>query len=255
MPNPHGTPIWYELLTRYSDRSKAFYDAVVGWSIEPRPAGAMDYRMITDEDGNAGGVMRLTADMTAGGARPGWLMYVAVADVDAAVERACAAGAGTVMAPWTIEGIGRMALLRDPQGAPFYVMRGASGEDSTAFSPVAPRRISWNELATSDQAGAISFYVGLFGWTTAGAMPMGEMGDYTFLTLGELPLGAAMTRRPDGPPPAWTFYVRVVDLDAAHAAIENGGGSVLHGPAAVPGGNRVVIATDPHGATFGLVGN
>src|SRR3546814_13787397 len=78
--------------------------------------------------------MRLTEDMTQGGARPGWFFYIGVDDVDATVEKVTAEGGGVIMPPWTIEGVGRMALVRDPQGNPFYVMRGASDENRTAFS-------------------------------------------------------------------------------------------------------------------------
>jgi predicted enzyme related to lactoylglutathione lyase len=56
--------IWYELLTPDPDAAKTFYDAVVGWDIEPQPAGPIDYRMIRRGDGgNAGGVMRLSPEM------------------------------------------------------------------------------------------------------------------------------------------------------------------------------------------------
>ena len=59
--NPTGDFIWYELMTPDPEGSKAFYDAVVGWDIEPQPAGAMDYRMVRRSDGgNAGGIMRIT---------------------------------------------------------------------------------------------------------------------------------------------------------------------------------------------------
>src|SRR3546814_15633668 len=84
MTNHHGDFIWYELITPDPDGAKAFYDAVAGWDIEPQPSGEMDYRMIRVDGGNAGGVTRLTEDMAAHGARPTWLGYVGVDDVDAA---------------------------------------------------------------------------------------------------------------------------------------------------------------------------
>ena len=73
--DPHGNFIWYELMTPDPDGAKAFYDAVVGWDIEPEPTGeaVMDYRMIRRSDGgNAGGVLRITEEMASHGARPGW---------------------------------------------------------------------------------------------------------------------------------------------------------------------------------------
>ena len=68
---------------------KRFYDAVVpGWDIDigERIPGDQDYRMIRRADGgNAGGVLTLTDEMRAGGARPIWLGYLHVEDVDAKV--------------------------------------------------------------------------------------------------------------------------------------------------------------------------
>ena len=106
----HGSFIWYELLTPDPKGSKAFYDAVVGWNIEAEPSGEMDYRMIGRADGgNAGGVMRLTDEMRTHGARPVWLGYVAVDDVDARVTKAKKAG-GTLMRPiWSTGAIGAPA--------------------------------------------------------------------------------------------------------------------------------------------------
>ena len=73
MSNPHGSFIWYELMSKDPDASKKFYDDVVGWNIGPKAAGDMDYRMISASDGHIGGVLRLTDEMFAHGARPTWL--------------------------------------------------------------------------------------------------------------------------------------------------------------------------------------
>ncbi|MCP4028284.1 MAG: VOC family protein, partial [Sphingomonas sp.] len=107
MTNPHGTPIWYELQSIDPPASKAFYDHVIGWSIgEPTPE--MDYRMIETGHGAVGGVMRLTPEMAAGGARPGWLFYLGVDDADATADAIKAAGGTVHMGPWTMPGVGRM---------------------------------------------------------------------------------------------------------------------------------------------------
>ncbi|MEQ1399752.1 VOC family protein, partial [Salmonella enterica] len=80
-----------------------------------------------------GGVMRLTPEMAAGGARPGWLFYLGVDDADATADAIRAAGGTVHMGPWTMPGVGRMAVVADPQGIPFYIMRGDSDASSTAY--------------------------------------------------------------------------------------------------------------------------
>jgi predicted enzyme related to lactoylglutathione lyase len=151
-----------------------------------------------------------------------------------------------------VPSVGRMAMLADPDGAPLYVMRGASDAVSTAFSATEARHVRWNELAARDDKAALAFYADRFGWKVEGAMPMGEMGDYTFISANGVTIGAVM--RAQGGGPRWTFYIGVDDIDAAVVKIASGGGEVLHGPQEIPGGEFSVHARDPHGATFGLVG-
>jgi predicted enzyme related to lactoylglutathione lyase len=158
---------------------------------------------------------------------------------------------------WDIEGIGRIAMVADPQGAPFYVMRGAVDEASTAFSPDEPGHCGWNELATSDPAAALDFYTSRFGWERGDAMPMGEQGEYRFIHHDGQMIGAVfptMAGAMPDQPPKWRIYFRVRDVDRAMQAIESGGGTVAMGPHAVPGGDRILIGIDPQGAEFAIVG-
>lgn len=254
MTSLHGTPIWYELQTTDPDASKRFYDDVIGWTVEAKPSGEMDYRMIDTGDGLVGGVMRLTPEMTGGGARPTWLFYIGVDDVDATTGAITAAGGGVTMGPWDVPGVGRMAMVTDPQGVPFYVMRGASDGTSTAYDRTGMGKCNWNELTTTDQAGAHDFYATVFGWSYPDRMAMGPMGDYVFVSAGDQPIGATMTRQPDGPPSAWRFYFRAPDIDAAARKVMAGGGAIHHGPVEVPGGEWTILASDPHGVIFGVVG-
>lgn len=254
MGNPHGSFIWYELITPDPDASARFYGAVVGWSVGEQPPGDFDYRMIQASDGNVGGMLRLTEAMMTGGGQPIWLGYIGVEDVDATVARLVAAGGAVLMPAADMPGVGRLALVADPQGVPFYLMRGASDETSDAFAPDRIGHCAWNELVTTDQAAALSLYGGLFGWTKDGAMSMGEMGDYTFLAHGGGQIGAVMTAPPAGAPPRWNYYFHVADIVGAPTRIEDAGGSVMYGPADVPGGSQIVMGIDPHGASFALVG-
>ena len=253
--NPEGTPIWYELMTADPDASKAFYDTVIGWTIEAQPSGPMDYRMIdSGNGGQVGGVMRLTEEMIAGGAKPTWLFYIGVDDVDASIAKIEAAGGSVLMPAWDIPGIGRLAMVADPQGIPFYIMRGASDASSAAFERTGMGKCNWNELSTPDQAGANAFYASVFGWTYPDKMPMGDMGDYVFVEAGGQTIGATMQTPPQGQPSAWQFYFRAPDIEAAAAKVTAQGGTVHAGPMDVPGGDRIIVASDPHGVMFGVVG-
>ena len=255
MPNPHGRFIWYELISPDADAAKAFYDAVVGWNIDSASSFPNGYRMIGRGGGKyAGGILPLTDEMRGHDARPVWLGYIGVDDVDATVARAESDGAAVLMPAFDIPNVGRVALLADPHGAPFYGMRGASGEDSDVFSVDEPQHVRWNELSSDDPDAAIGFYGRHFGWAQEGEMDMGEMGKYRFIQAGGVGIGAIMPRMAEMPASAWTYYIGVDDIDRAATAIPAGGGQILHGPMEIPGGEYALNALDPQGASFGLVG-
>ncbi|AKV04823.1 Glyoxalase/Bleomycin resistance protein/dioxygenase domain protein [Labilithrix luteola] len=253
MANPQGTPIWYELLTSDAKAASAFYERVVGWTIPaPAPTDPMAYWHIETANGMVGGMMTLSNDMTSQGARPTWLSYIAVDDVDATVKKAIEAGGKLLMPAMNLDKVGRFALIADPQGIPIYVMRGASEETSHAFERTGMGKCNWNELSTPDQAVGNAFYTKVFGWTYPDKMSMGPMGDYMFIDAAGQGIGATMPKQPDGHP-GWTFYFRVPNIDEAVTKIAAAGGKVIVNPMEVPGGDRVLVAVDPQGVHFGLV--
>jgi predicted enzyme related to lactoylglutathione lyase len=254
MANRHGDFIWYELLTTDPDAAAAFYGSVIGWEANSAGQTGMDYRQFSVGGTNVGGMMALPPGAAEKGMRPGWLGYIGVDDVDAAVDAIAAAGGAVHVPAQDIPGVGRFAMLADPQGICFYVMRGSMEGTSTSFSATDPGHCSWNELATSNQPAALTFYTTQFGWAKGDVMKMGDMGDYQFITQRGETIGAIMTRQPKGPPPAWTFYFRVADIDAAAERTRAAGGQIMHGPSEVPGGDHIVISADPQGALFALVG-
>ena len=255
MRNPHGDFIWYELMTGDPVAAKRFYDPVAGWTISDQPTGNsdIDYRMIEAGDGAVGGTLTLTQDMTDHGARPTWLGYIGVDDVDATLAKIGAEGGKTLMPAKDAPNVGRIAMAADPQGNRFYVMRGAIDDFSTAFAPEKFGHTAWNELSTSDLDAAKRFYPAVFGWTLGDVMPMGEMGDYQFIDHGGRMIGAMMTAAPDAPS-GWGFAFHNRDVDAAAARIKELGGTVRGGPMEVPGDQRALMASDPEGVPFMLVG-
>jgi predicted enzyme related to lactoylglutathione lyase len=258
-PQEQGDFIWYELMTSDPAGAKAFYDAVVGWNIEAESSFPNGYRMIGRGDGkNAGGILPIDEEMKQHGARPTWLGYVSVADVDKTIAAVELAGGKKYMCPIDIPNVGRVAMIADPQGAPFYVMKpippaGDPSAKSDVFSPSEQQRVGWNELSTTDPVNARSFYGEQFGWDSSEFMDMGEMGEYRFLDHHGTRIGALCGAMP-GRQPQWRFYFRVPSITAAKQAAEEKGGSIDMGPHQVPTGEWIVIGTDPQGAEFALVG-
>ena len=255
MSNRHGTPIWYELMTKDPLAARRFYSNVVGWQIDefPPAESKMDYRMISASDGLVGGVFTLTEDMCQHGASPSWMMYIGVDDVDACVTSIVASGGAVQMPAFDIPNIGRIAMMSDPQGATFYVMRGFSNESSTACDPDHVGHGAWHELHAADGPKATDFYSAEFGWRKSRAMDMGPMGIYQLIGISGHDLGGIMTD-PRFPRPAWLVYFRVDGIESAAQRIVAAGGQVINGPMEVPGGGWIVNGLDPQGAMFALTG-
>ncbi|MCK8786394.1 VOC family protein [Roseomonas sp. NAR14] len=257
---PSGRFVWYELMTTDAAAAEAFYRAVIGW--EASPAGQPDkpYTLFrvpgAPGEGEAGaeaaGLLTLPEEARARGARPGWVGYVAVDDVDGCAARVTAAGGQIRHPPTDIPGVGRFAVAADPQGAVF-VLFATTREPPPPRAPGAPGHVSWRELVTSDREAGFAFYAGLFGWTKDRAIPMGLFGSYQlFAAEGEV-LGGMMTRPPMVPASFWIYYIQVDGLAEAVARLRAAGGMVVNGPHQVPGGTWVVQALDPQGALFALV--
>lgn len=258
MTNKHGDFIWYELLTSDSGAAQEFYASIFGWTFQDSGQQDADYHIIGATEGEIGGLIPLTDDMKSGGARPSWLGYIGVDDVDATAASIVNAGGTIHMPAWDIPNVGRLAMAADPQGAPFYVMRGASDEESHAFAYDRPRlgHCAWNELATSDRPGAMRFYGDLFGWKKDGEMDMGPMGPYEFLRRADVEgmFAGVMTKTKEMPASLWSYYFRVADIDEAVGRTQAGGGQIIVDPIEIPGGEFSVNAVDPQGAMFAFIG-
>lgn len=255
MANPDGTPIWFELTTGNRDKAQAFYEKVVGWTIDASQfAQHGGYRLAYAPDGGGiGGIMTPPPGMDG---VPGWTIYFAADDVDAMAERVQALGGQVNFGPMDIPHVGRFATVADPQGVIFQIMKGASPDDSQAFKQMSGNvgHGGWIELATPDPDGALSFYGELFGWEKQGAMPMGEMGEYGFIGAGEVRPGAIMSSVATGAPARWNWYVHVPDIDAAIDTAKADGGTLVQGPDPIPGGDYSANLADPEGNQIGIVG-
>ncbi len=248
----HGRFAWYELLTTDPEAAEGFYTRVVGWGTQPFPGLETRHAAWTAHDEPIGGVIELPPDAVGAGAR--WVLYVAVTDVDATVEKARSLGGRVEQGPRELPGEGRYAILSDPQGAVFAVLQPSDPERFEPETVPAPLEISWRELATTDREAATEFYAALFGWQRRSAIDRGEpVGVYQEFGRPGLPLGGIYTK-PDRVPftPQWLIYAKVPDLEASLAAATAAGGKVLTGPMEIASGDRIAEIQDPQGAAFAL---
>ena len=249
---PLGRFVWHELMTTDVPAAKAFYPRVIGWDLQQFPMPGVDYSMWMNGDTPVGGLMELAQEARDMGAPPNWLGYISTPDVDATVAEAKRRGAQVLVGPVETPTVGRWAILRDPQGAVFAVFRAATPGGGPPTDP-AIGDFSWHELATTDLDAGFGFYSALFGWTLEADHDMGPMGIYRIFGSEGRQLGGMYLTPADMPAPShWLPYTRVASADEAAGRVTDAHGTILHGPADVPGGDRIVMCADPQGAAFAL---
>lgn len=246
----HGAPCWYELSTGDAAASQGFYGPLLGWTFQDAGMPDFSYALAVSDGDMVAGLMEPDSPMP-----EFWLVYFAVDDCDAAATRVKSLGGAIHRGPEDIPGTGRFAIAADPQGAAFGLLQPLPGGAGGAFDQKKAGHGNWHELHSTDPEAGLAFYGALLGWMPGTAMPMGEMGNYQLFTHAGTDIGGMMRLMgPPEVPPHWLPYFGVPGVTAAKAAVEASGGKVLHGPVEVPGGAFIVMAQDPRGAGFAVVG-
>ncbi|MGI8731776.1 MAG: VOC family protein [Pyrinomonadaceae bacterium] len=119
--NDTNSLCWNELATKDTAKAGEFYSELFGWDRNAQQMEEMTYTSFMNGDRPAGGMYEPTPEM--GEIPPHWAVYFAVTDADAMAARATELGATVCVPPMDIPGVGRMAAIKDPQGAAFAVIK------------------------------------------------------------------------------------------------------------------------------------
>jgi uncharacterized protein len=248
--------IWYELCTNDMNKAVAFYKKVVGWDVRDSGMPGMTYMLFGKGGKDVGGMMTW-AGAGASALPPVWMGHIHTADLDNELKAVSADG-GTILKPaQVIPGVGRFAVVRDPQSATYMLFEPGQREVPPRLDQMAAGNVGWHELLTDDAGKAFDYYAKHYGWQKDYAHDMGPMGVYqTFRTDQPRYSGGMMNREGPGMPadiPAhWKFYFTVEDIEAAHKTVVEAGGNVTIPPMDVPGGSRVMQGIDDQGGHFAL---
>lgn len=250
-----GQFVWYELMVPDTEAAIKFYGDVVGWStqvFDGPGAEEMGYRMWVGSDGPLGGVLRLPPNLVEMGVPPNWTCNVTVRDLDATLEKVKSLGGQVMNGPEAMPGVGRFAVILDPQGAAIVCF---TPENTMSAPDNKPGHFGWSELVADDHNAAFNFYAQIFGWEKLQTMDMGEMGEYLLFGYDGKQVGGMMTKPKGGEMPSfWLYYIQVKDFDAALERAQAAGAKICNGPMPVPGGARIVQLLDPQGAMTALLG-
>lgn len=115
-----GALTWSELLTRDVDAAAAFYTSLFGWDTRSMEFGDAEYTLFDDANGPVAGMMALPDPADAS---PNWLPYFGVSDTDDRARAAQLAGGQIFVESSEVPGVGRFAVVGDPQGAVLAIVR------------------------------------------------------------------------------------------------------------------------------------
>jgi predicted enzyme related to lactoylglutathione lyase len=117
----HGAFSWSELMTSNPKAACEFYGTLFGWKVESMDMGSGPYHLLKIGDTAVGGIMGKPPGTPAG--MPSmWGCYVTVDDVDKTLAEVKRLGGSVLMDPMEVKGVGRMAVIQDPQGAALSVI-------------------------------------------------------------------------------------------------------------------------------------
>jgi uncharacterized protein len=236
-----GKFVWFDHVSKDPKRAQAFYGEVLGWSVRPFQMGPnFTYDMIYLGENMIGGYGAPKDD---GPAR--WESCVSVEDVDAAARAATAQGGRVLEAPASLEGVGRLAKIADPQGAALWIIENSNGDPPDGPAPHGG--FLWDELHTPDPKAALAFYEKVVGFTHR-SQEMGPGGTYHIIGRGGTDRGGVTHHLRPGQRPHWLPYICVDDADATLARARKHGATVEFGPEDIPGAGRSGVISDPTGA-------
>jgi hypothetical protein len=243
-----GKFIWHDLITHDISAVKLFYAGVFGWKFEALP-GTDRYTVIRHNGEMIGGIAFSDRKID-GKPISQWVSMMSVPSVDRAASRIRQAGGKVYAGPRDIDDRGRLAIVGDPEGAVFGLVRTTGGDPPDREPEIGDWL--WNELWSDDQAAAAELYAALVGYELDTHERVAGKPYTAFKLDGEPRAGLLVNPFPEEVTPLWLPYVRVANPAAVVAKVEGLGGQVLLKPDVKHRKGTVAIIADPTGAEVAI---
>jgi predicted enzyme related to lactoylglutathione lyase len=118
-----STLCWSELITKDTAKSVEFYTKLFGWSVKSGLGSPREYLEIWNGDRAIGGMVQEAAEL--GDIPSHWMPYFLVTGCDSSAGKSKELGGLVQVRPSDIPGVGRFAVIADPQGAVFSLFQPA----------------------------------------------------------------------------------------------------------------------------------
>lgn len=121
LANVPGALSWNELATNDTQVAGEFYTRLFDWGAQAQEMGPTTYTTFMNGERMNGGMLQITEEW--GDVPPHWMVYFAVEDCDGSTEKAKELGGEIIVPPRDIPPVGRFAVVQDPQGGAFTIIR------------------------------------------------------------------------------------------------------------------------------------
>lgn len=234
-----GRFVWFELVTSDRELSEAFYTKLFGWHFA-KAEKSTDYMIITNEKREIGGMIVVDGEDD-GVESSRWLSSLSVKNVDEASSLTKTLGGEVLYGPEESGERGRIALIKDPEGAELVLLFSKNGDpasyDRSAGNPV------WIDLFSKSKEKSGAFYRDLVGYQLTEAKT--DTSHYYFL-VDEKVKGGMVVYPWEDVESNWLPFVGVVDLpQSVSRAIHLGATLLAYAESAA-------VIQDPGGAAIGL---
>lgn len=237
-----------DLFTDDVAAAERFYGKVFGWTFERFGEGKKIYALARSGGQRVGGVAYIEKAKASNRAGR-WIGMLSVPDVVVAAGYVGKAGGKVMLEPRNLPGRGKAALVSDPEGAPFGLIRTSSGDPVDELGD--DNTWLWGELWSHDPAAMAAFYKGLGVFTPQRENTEAEPTEY-FLMAGGYPRAGIIRSPRDNIPAVWLPYIRVASLTQTLERVTQAGGRVVLAPDPKIRGGRIAIFIDPVGAPVGI---
>jgi len=244
-----GKFIWFDLATNELEKQKVFYGDVFGWTFRSIGNSTDDYTLIVNGDKNVAGMFSVKpkTDAKAGAL---WIGLMSTDNPARAVDTVKQLGGTVHTPPITMEQRGTFALLLDPEGALFGVLKSATGDPPDKATMVG--EFLWMDLFANKPAKESEFYQEVAGYEVSSSEVKDNVKRIVLNAHGK-PRAGVVPLPKDANRAGWLPYVKVDDVEATLKKVTEAGGYIMVAPDEELLNGNLAIFSDPQGGVLGVV--
>ncbi|MEO8209213.1 MAG: VOC family protein [bacterium] len=242
----NGQVVWRDLVTANPKLAAEFYKNVFGWTSSQVVTGDQPYWIFKSNGKPVAGMYLMTDGKKKAGGE--WVPYFSVSSLEDFIKKSRTGGSNLIVKPVELEGRGNVALLTDPQGAYFAIIKSSNGDPVRTDPPEFD--FLWNELWSNDIQKSADFYKMIFNSQVEDKKD--DERPYIILkNNGKLSSGIIKNPVEDVRN-NWVQYIRVSDVKKTEQKVKDAGGNVIIPVDSTIRNGTVSVFLDPTGAAIAI---